>query len=50
MKVYFFKGDKPAKYRKLKTASELLDLLDVTKLISKDEELQRFIAIVMSIR
>ncbi len=50
MKVYFFKGDKPAKYRKLKTASELLDLLDAPKLISKDEELQRFIAIVKSIR
>ena len=42
MKRFFVKNKKAAKYGKLKTAPGLLDALNVTALISLDDELRRF--------
>lgn len=42
MKHFFKKGNKKAKYGKLKTAPSLLDELDVNELKTLDKELQRF--------
>ncbi len=42
MKRFFFKGEKAAKYGKLKTAPILLDMLDVDSLLFSDSELRRF--------
>ena len=44
MKRFFFKGEKAAKYGKLKTAPILLDMLDVDSLLFSDSELRRFVS------